>query len=164
MRHSLDRNGEVLKRVVCHLLWNAVLIRAGFLGVVMLLLSTPLWAQAGPGSIRKPASSVLFAAVRVSSPLSSRVNTAAALPTTQWKRGLLIGGTVGAVGLGASFFALCQGLRETNESCLGTGVAGAALGALVGGTLGALIGGQAHKRTDATATDTIPANSATHDR
>jgi hypothetical protein len=75
---------------------------------------------------------------------------------THWKRGLLIGGVIGTVGLGALVYALCESLKDTQESCLGPGLGGAALGAVIGGTVGALIGGQFPKRTD-----TVPAPDST---
>jgi hypothetical protein len=141
-----------------------MLIRGLLSAFAMLLVSTSLDAQNPPASVPKPVGSILFSPGTVSSYQSSADTSAAAFPTTQWRRGLLVGGTIGAVGLGASFFSLCHSLRETKESCLGSGVAGAAFGALVGGTVGALIGGQAHRRTDAMATDSIRANSAAHNR
>jgi hypothetical protein len=58
------------------------------------------------------------------------------------KDGLLLGGLIGSVGFGGLLYGLCEGLKETQESCLGPGLGGAALGAVIGGTAGALIGGQ----------------------
>jgi hypothetical protein len=124
------------------------------LGVGILWCSVPLSGQQRAASIRGPASSILFSAGIERTPVMSTDSAAGILPATQWKRGLFLGGAIGAVGLGASVFALCQGLRESNESCLGPGVAGATLGAVVGSTVGALIGGQIHQRSS------IPANSA----
>jgi hypothetical protein len=102
-----------------------------------LTLLPRLLAQGRAPGVRGPAPSELFAA---SAPLSVRLGpdtTHAAIPPTQWKRGLLIGGFA---------YLLCEDLRETDESCVGPGLGGAAVGAVTGGTIGALIGGQFHKR------------------
>ena len=66
-----------------------------------------------------------------------------------------IGGAVGGVGLGAFVYALCEGLNETDESCVGPGLVGVGLGALGGGLVGALIGGAFTKR------DTLPSADST---
>src|SRR5690349_19086012 len=101
-------------------------------------------AQGLEGSIRRPAASVLFAVeptVRETGPADS----ASAARRTHWQTGMLVGAGIGAVGLGAFLYALCEGLRETRESCLRPGLAGATIGAVIGGTVGALIGGQIPK-------------------
>jgi hypothetical protein len=67
---------------------------------------------------------------------------------THWKKGLLIGGVIGGLGLGALAYALCEELRETEESCLGPGLGGLAVGGVVGGIAGALIGGAFPKATE----------------
>jgi len=66
---------------------------------------------------------------------------------TQWKKGLVVGGAIGAVGLGFMVYGQCEGLKETDQSCVGPGFGGAALGAATGGLIGALIGGQFPKRS-----------------
>lgn len=66
-----------------------------------------------------------------------------------------IGGAIGAVGLGAFVYALCEGLNETDNSCVPAGLVGAGLGAMGGGIIGALIGGAVAKR------DTLPAADST---
>jgi hypothetical protein len=67
-----------------------------------------------------------------------------ATEATQWKKGALIGGTAGALYLGAFANRLCHASDDASQggSCLLYTLASAAMGALMGGTLGALIGGQ----------------------
>ena len=69
---------------------------------------------------------------------------------------MLIGGTIGGVGLGAFVYALCHDLRETQTSCLGPAVGGAALGAVMGGITGALIGGAFRKSVPVDSTAGTP--------
>jgi hypothetical protein len=76
---------------------------------------------------------------------------------THWKKGLLIGGVIGGLGLGGLAYALCEELRESQESCLGPGLGGVALGGVIGGIAGALIGGAFPKTTEITP----PADSTT---
>lgn len=54
---------------------------------------------------------------------------------THWKKGLVIGGAIGAMGLGFMVYGLCEGLKETDGSCVGPGLGGAALGAVTGGLI-----------------------------
>ena len=103
-------------------------------------------AQQQAGMIQGPAASVLFAGPRTIP--ADRPDTTASPQPTQWKRGLIIGGVIGAVGLGGFVFLLCEELDESGDSCLGPGLGGAALGAVTGGIIGALIGGQFPKKDD----------------
>ncbi|HET6777398.1 MAG TPA: hypothetical protein VFH26_00775 [Gemmatimonadales bacterium] len=97
--------------------------------------------------IRGPAASVLFTGSRVTIQADTADTTANPQPT-QWKRGLIIGGVIGIVGLGGFVYLLCKELNESGDSCVGTGLGGAALGAFTGGIIGALIGGQFPKKDD----------------
>ena len=122
------------------------MLRLMILLFVLTLLPRLLLAQGRAPGVRGPAPSKLFAA---SAPRSAHLGpdtTHAATPPTHWKRGLLIGGVIGGVGLGGFGYLLCKDLRETNESCVGPGLGGAVVGAVTGGIIGALIGGQFHKR------------------
>ena len=106
-----------------------------------------LSAQQSPTRIHGPASSVLFTAETIPGLATNLPDTTATSPQpTHWKKGLVIGGLVGTVGLGGFVYALCEGLKETQESCVGPGLGGAAIGAVIGATVGALIGGQFPKR------------------
>jgi hypothetical protein len=125
------------------------MLRPLLLGLGLAFITSSLDAQTHGAWIRGPAPSVLFmerttAAWRT----AARDTTARVVRPTHWKRGLLIGGAIGAVGLGGLVYALCEGLKETQESCLGPALGGAALGAFIGGTVGALIGGQFPQRAD----------------
>jgi hypothetical protein len=116
-----------------------------------------LGAQQLPTMIQGPASSVLFTAQTLSGIATNLPDTAATSPQpTHWKKGLVIGGVIGTVGLGGFVYALCEGLKETQESCVGPALGGAAIGAVIGGTVGALIGGQFPKRSA-----TVPAVDST---
>lgn len=133
-------------------------MRSAFLsGLVLASCVSAGSAQQPAAWIRGPASSVLFTADPATGREATAVDTTArVVRPTHWKRGLLIGGVIGTFGLGAFVYTLCEGLKETQESCLGPGLSGAALGAVIGGTVGALIGGQFPKRTD-----TVPAPDST---
>lgn len=119
-----------------------------------LLLATcvaPLNAQE-PARIRGPASSLLFTASTLPGAETSDADTTApVVPPSHWQHGLLIGAGIGALGLGAFLYAFCKGLNEGEESCVGSGLAGMGLGAVIGGTIGALIGGQFAERKDTVA-------------
>jgi hypothetical protein len=77
-------------------------------------------------------------------------DTTKTIKQTHWEKGMLIGGSIGAVGLGGFTYLLCEGLSETDESCLRPALGGAVIGALGGGIIGALIGGAFSKP------DTLP--------
>jgi hypothetical protein len=114
-------------------------------------------AQQAKAWIRGPAPSVLYIPQLKGGIDSQGVDTIArAVRPTHWKKGLLIGGLIGTVGLGFVGFALCGDLNESGSSCFAPGLGGAALGAVLGGTVGALIGGQFPMRLDA-----IPAPDST---
>jgi hypothetical protein len=118
-------------------------------GLILACSVSAISAQQPTAWIPGPAPSVLFdphTEIRAEpTPLDT---TARSVRPTHWKRGLLIGGLIGTVGLGAFVYAFCEGLKETDESCLGPALGGAAVGGLAGGTVGALIGGQFPKHTD----------------
>jgi ABC-type Fe3+-siderophore transport system permease subunit len=91
---------------------------------------------------------VLFTPNRISfDQVSLQDSVIDSIPPTQWKTGMLIGAGVGGAGLGILSYALCEGLSETDESCLRLALLGAAAGAVLGGIVGALIGGQVPKGT-----------------
>ena len=115
--------------------------RALSLTLGLMSVTLPLAAQVPANTIPGPAPSVLFRAASTRNLAALPDSVQRSIPPTQWKRGMLIGGILGAVGGGALGFGLC-GLSETQTSCLGTGLAAALGGALLGGTIGALIGGQ----------------------
>ena len=96
------------------------------------------------GWIQPPASSVLFASSGAGEVIDADTAVRRVRPTN-WKEGLVVGGTIGGLGLGAFLYAFCKNLNETGDSCIRSGLAGVGLGALMGGTLGALIGGQVPK-------------------
>jgi hypothetical protein len=107
-----------------------------------------LSAQQSSTMIQGPTPSVLFTAQTLPGITTRLSDTAATNPqATHWQKGLVIGGVIGTVGIGGLAYALCEGLKETQESCVGPGVGGAAIGAVIGGTVGALIGGQFPKRS-----------------
>jgi hypothetical protein len=64
---------------------------------------------------------------------------------------LFIGGAIGAAALGTLGYLLCDGLSETQDSCVPTGLAVGLLGGFTGGLIGALIGGQFPRRDEARA-------------
>ncbi|HYF38309.1 MAG TPA: hypothetical protein VD930_01390, partial [Gemmatimonadales bacterium] len=66
--------------------------------------------------IAPPAASMLFA-FRTGS--ASAADTSHGIRPTQWQKGLVIGGVIGGVGLGAFIFAFCEGLNESGDSCSG---------------------------------------------
>lgn len=121
-------------------------------GLLYVCCISTLSAQQPGARIRAPAPSVLFTAPATLQPELSAADTATVrVRPTHWKKGLLIGGVIGGVGLGALAYALCEELRETQESCLGPGLGGVALGGVAGGIAGALIGGAFPKATETTA-------------
>jgi hypothetical protein len=127
--------------------------------VVLALVMIPprLAAQSLSAGLRGPSPSQLFAGRP--SPLAQVValdSTPKVIRPTHWKRGLLIGGTIGGVSLGALMYALCHDLRETQTSCLGPTAGGAVLGAVMGGITGALIGGAFRKQVPSDSTAGTP--------
>ncbi|MFL5493435.1 MAG: hypothetical protein ACJ8DC_03520 [Gemmatimonadales bacterium] len=119
--------------------------------LALLLVSQPSAAQA-VGLVRGPSPSSLFLAQPSLATRGTPDTTAKRIPATHWRRGLLIGGTIGGVGLGALVYAFCQDLKETDRSCLGPAAGGAVLGAVMGGVTGALIGGAFRKPVPADST------------
>src|ERR671926_441204 len=80
-------------------------------------------AQQQRAWIRPPAPSLLFTGHPAPSGQATAADTnAPTLRPTHWKEGLLLGGLIGGLGLGGLAYALCEGLRETQESCLGPGL------------------------------------------
>lgn len=123
-------------------------MRSGYLCVLVLAAgASTASSQEQAEVIRGPAASVLFTGSRVTIQADTADTTANPQPT-QWKRGLIIGGVIGIVGLGGFVYLLCKELNESGDSCVGTGLGGAALGAFTGGIIGALIGGQFPKKDD----------------
>lgn len=98
-------------------------------------------AQTGPASLRGPAPSPLFAFTVRPTPVASRDTVAKVIAPTHWKTGLVVGGSLGALMLGIAGNGLCNDGDGSDDSCFGTTVGSALLGAAVGGTAGALIGG-----------------------
>lgn len=125
--------------------------------VLALMAATqPLAAQGVSPGLRGPGRSQLFAA-QPASPMQFTLDTTPkVIQPTHWKRGLLIGGTVGGVGFGALGYALCHDLSETRTSCLGTALGSAGVGAVIGGVTGALIGGAFQKRAPPDSTAATP--------
>ncbi|HZA92845.1 MAG TPA: hypothetical protein VE420_09485 [Gemmatimonadales bacterium] len=118
------------------------------LTIVFAAGTTTARAQQPVEWIQPPASSVLFSTVKAiaADTIEPRVEP------THWKRGLVIGGVIGAVGLGGILYAFCEeqsGDTSSGASCIGSGLGGAAIGAVIGGTVGALIGGQFPQRDQA---------------
>lgn len=139
--------------------------------------STPVWVHGSGGwpLPRREAGNGQEPAGRIPGPGMSSVPLGARAPAwteteladtavrvprpTHWKKGLVIGGATGAMGLGFMVYGLCEGLKETDGSCVGPGLGGAALGAVTGGLIGALIGGQFPKRSvPESATDSTTAH------
>jgi hypothetical protein len=121
--------------------------RSALLGCCLLLSSQIVAAQQRPW-IQGPRPSVLTAAhARAGNAIPADTASRAPEPT-HWQRGLLIGGAIGAAGLGTLAYLLCDGLSETRDSCVPTGLGGGLLGGFMGGLIGALIGGQFPKRTE----------------
>jgi hypothetical protein len=128
-------------------------MRGGLLaGLAYVWCASTAGAQQPRSWIRPPAPSVLFAAQSAPTVPEAAADTtnASAVRPTHWKKGLVIGGVIGGLGLGALVYSLCEGLRETQESCLGPGLGGVALGGVIGGIAGALIGGAFPKTTETT--------------
>jgi hypothetical protein len=101
---------------------NALLVGLGLLSLV-----PAASAQQSPARIEPTFSALLIAPARTWDQANARDTTAREIPPTHWKRGLLIGGLIGTVGLGAFVYAFCEGLSETQESCLGPALGGAAV-------------------------------------
>jgi hypothetical protein len=59
---------------------------------------------------------------------------------TQWIKGMIIGGAIGAAAFGALMYVLCSA-SDTGHDCVGGAAKVGLLGAFVGGVTGALIGG-----------------------
>ena len=130
------------------------------MGLVYMCCVSSAGAQQPRAWIRPPARSVLFAAYPAPTERASAAEdttNAPAVHPTHWQKGLLIGGVVGGLGLGGLAYALCEELKETQESCLGPGLGGVAVGGVIGGIAGALIGGAFPKTTE----KTPPADSTT---
>jgi hypothetical protein len=125
--------------------------------VLALIAATqPLAAQGVSRGLQGPGRSQLFAA-RPSSPMQFTLDTAPkVIRPTHWKGGLLLGGAIGGAGLGVLGYALCHDLSETRTSCLGSAVAGTAVGAVIGGVTGALIGGAFRKPAPVDSTAATP--------
>jgi len=135
-------------------------MRSGLISILVYVCCVSTAAAQQPRAwIRPPARSVLFTAYPAPTGRASAADTtnAPAVHPTHWKKGLLIGGVIGGLGLGGLAYALCEELRETQESCLGPGLGGVALGGVMGGITGALIGGAFPKTTETT----HPADSTT---
>lgn len=131
------------------------MIRLVLVVLAMAVAARPSVAQ-GFQSLRGPGPSQLFAA-RPPSPMQFTPDTTPKIiRPTHWKRGLLIGGTIGGVGFGALGYALCHDLSETQTSCLGTALGSAGVGAVIGGITGALIGGAFRKSVPADSTAATP--------
>ena len=111
--------------------------------LALVLTTTPLAAQATLQSLA-PHASPLF--VRPPSAIRDTTDTTVRSRPTHWKRGLLIGGGLGAAGFGLLGYGLCHDLDESHSSCLGPTLGAGALGAVIGGVTGALIGGAFSKR------------------
>jgi hypothetical protein len=123
---------------------------------VLVLGTRPSVAQSHGARLHGPGPSQLFAP-RPAFPAEARPDTVVKeIPPTHWKRGLLIGGAVGGAALGFLGYALCHDLRETQESCLGPTLGGAAIGAVMGGITGALIGGAFRKNAPTDSLETNP--------
>jgi hypothetical protein len=149
--------GAVMRHLWLLKIPQFVVLRLVLVVLALVMIAPRLAAQGGPsGALRGPGPSQLFAA-RLS-PLAQAAldTTLKVIRPTHWKRGLLIGCTMGGVGLGALMYALCHDLRETQASCLGPTVGGAALGAVMGGVTGALIGGAFGKPVPADSTAGTP--------
>jgi len=121
--------------------------------VMLVLLATPpaSRAQIPARAVVRPIPSPVFSA-RLTGPLDTIAPNDPAdtlprrIPPTHWKRGALIGGVTGGLGLGAFALGLCSISEDPNQSCFGPVLGTAAVGAVVGGTLGAIIGGQLPKK------------------
>ena len=120
--------------------------------VLLLLIALPGagFAQLQIAEALQPAPSSVFAA-RPEGPLrlaaladSADTSRQRATEATHWKKGALIGGTMGALYLGTFANRLCHASDDPSQraGCLVYTVGSAAVGAAMGGTLGALIGGQ----------------------
>jgi hypothetical protein len=131
------------------------MLRVALAVLAMMLAAQPSAAQ-GSHRLPGPSSSQLFVARPPSPTRITPDTTPKVIRPTHWKRGLLIGGTIGAATLGALGYALCHDLSETRTSCLGPAVGGAAVGAVMGGITGALIGGAFRKRGPADSTAAGP--------
>jgi hypothetical protein len=139
---------------------SKVEMRNGLLaGMVYVCCVSTAGAQQPRAWIRPPTPSVLFTAHPAPTERATAADTtnAPSVRPTHWKKGLLIGGVIGGLGVGGLAYALCEELRETQESCLGPGLGGVALGGVIGGITGALIGGAFPKTTETTP----PADSTT---
>ena len=77
--------------------------------------------------------------------LIARPDTLRHIQPTHWKKGLVIGATIGALVGGVFVNALCQ-TSDVIDSCTGPTVGGALLMGALTGTIGALIGGAFPKR------------------
>jgi hypothetical protein len=120
----------------------------GLSATALALVAQSLAAQVPASAIPGPAPSVLFMPNPITfDQVSLRDSVIDSIPPTQWKTGMLIGAGVGGAGLGILTYALCEGLSETDESCLKPALLGSAAGAAIGGVVGALIGGQVSKGT-----------------
>ncbi|HEX6616384.1 MAG TPA: hypothetical protein VF046_08775 [Gemmatimonadales bacterium] len=116
--------------------------------LALLLTAAPLAAQA-PLQHLAPQASSLF--VRPPSAIRGTPDTTVRSRPTHWKRGLLIGGGLGAAGFGLLGYGLCHDLDESHSSCLGPTLGIGVVGAVIGGVTGALIGGAFPKRPRAPA-------------
>jgi hypothetical protein len=127
------------------------MIRLLLLPCLLLVGAQSASAQTASTGLGGPARSQLFAFGARPAPVTTRDTVAKAIPPTQWKSGMLIGGGLGALMLGYAGNALCNdGDGGSDDSCFGSTVGSALLGAAVGGTVGALIGGMVpmHQATD----------------
>jgi hypothetical protein len=111
--------------------------------LALLLTAAPLAAQA-PLRHLAPQASPLF--VRPPPAIRDTTDTTVRSRPSHWKRGLLIGGALGAAGFGLLGYGLCHDLDESHSSCLGPTLGVGMVGAVIGGVTGALIGGAFPKR------------------
>jgi hypothetical protein len=141
------------------MLWSAsaefckIEMRSGLISILVYVCCVSTAAAQQPRAwIRPPAPSALFTAQPAPPRRAMAADTtnAPAVRPTHWQKGLLIGGVIGGLGLGALVYSLCEGLRETQESCVGPGLGGVAVGGVIGGITGALIGGAFPKKPETT--------------
>jgi hypothetical protein len=116
---------------------------------IVIALSCAGRAQGQTAGILRPLPSPVFGArpegpLRLAALAASADSSSRPSPATEWKKGALIGGSVGALYLGTFANRLCHASDDASRrgSCLLSTLGSAAVGAVMGGTLGALIGGQ----------------------
>jgi hypothetical protein len=130
-------------------------MRSTTLGLLLLIGSaSAVGAQQSEVRIQGPAASLLFGAKPDAGAAPDTVATS--VGRSHWEKGMWIGSAIGFAGLGGFTYALCEGLNETDDSCLWPALAGAGIGALGGGIIGALIGSAVPRR------DTLPPADSTN--